>query len=258
MFSAKQIWGLPLRASLCSPCFSTLQSEQSIVTTQSTDRILPSAFATRRVSTDTFPSQVSLISPRALSRSAVPLFHASIFPKPIMSSPAFTAPAVLPRAAAASLLAISPCRAPPCATMGSVSRRSALSLGAALLLAPLSASAATLTSTKGTKTAMTGDYKTDAARMLADMKMAAALARGTEGMEDTVKRVRADMNDFVALYRRNDKVSGTTSYSVLYTASNTLSGHYASYGPLYPVPEKRKKRLNQQFTEVERALARGR
>jgi photosystem II Psb27 protein len=90
------------------------------------------------------------------------------------------------------------------------------------------------------------------------MKEATELTRGAPGMTDTVARVRADMNDFVALYRRNDKVAGSPSYSTLYTATNTLSGHYASYGPNYPVPEKRKKRLQQQFSEVERALARGR
>jgi photosystem II Psb27 protein len=105
---------------------------------------------------------------------------------------------------------------------------------------------------------MTGDYKVDAARMLTDMREATELTRGAPNMADIVGRTRADMNDFVALYRRNNKVSGSTSYSVLYTASNTLSGHYASYGPTYPVPEKRKKRLEQQFSEIDRALGRGR
>lgn len=135
-----------------------------------------------------------------------------------------------------------------------MSRRAALRLAGAALAMPLLPS---LAASKA-KTAMTGDYKVDAKLMLDDMRKATELTRGAEGMADTVAKTRADMNDFVALYRRNGKVSGSTSYSVLYTASNTLSGHYASYGPLYPVPEKRKKRLVQQFTEVERALARGR
>lgn len=178
-----------------------------------------------------------------------------------MSSAAFAAAAPLPAAPAARAPRVCRRRA-PAASAAPVSRRSALALGAALLAAPLAgiapARAATLATTKNAKSAMTGDYKTDAAIMLEDMKAATALTRGAEGMAETVAKTRADMNDFVALYRRNNKVSGSTSYSVLYTASNTLSGHYASYGPLYPVPEKRKKRLMQQFTEVERALARGR
>lgn len=105
---------------------------------------------------------------------------------------------------------------------------------------------------------MSGDYRTDAARVLDDMRVATSLARGAEGMADTVGRTRQEMNDFVALYRRNDKVSGSPSFSTLYTAINTLSGHYASYGPTYPVPEKRKKRLNQQYAEIDRALNKGR
>ena len=47
------------------------------------------------------------------------------------------------------------------------------------------------------------------------------------------------------------------SFSTLYTAINTLSGHYASYGNKYPVPTKRKERLQQQYKEIDRALARG-
>lgn len=106
--------------------------------------------------------------------------------------------------------------------------------------------------------ALTGDYQTDAHTLVADMRVACALSRGAPNMEQTVTQVRREMNDFVALYRRNNKVSGNPSFSTLYTAINTLSGHYASYGNAYPVPEKRKKRLNQQFSEVDRALNRGR
>ena len=60
-----------------------------------------------------------------------------------------------------------------------------------------------------------------------------------------------------AFYRRQPKVAGMPSFSTLYTAINTLSGHYASYGNKYPVPTKRKERLTQQYKEIERALARG-
>ena len=105
---------------------------------------------------------------------------------------------------------------------------------------------------------MSGDYKVDAALVLGDMRAACELGRGAPGMAETVGKTRKEMNEFVALYRRNDKVSGSTSFSTLYTAINTLSGHYASYGSTYPVPEKRKKRLAQQFSEIDRALSRGR
>lgn len=101
------------------------------------------------------------------------------------------------------------------------------------------------------------DYPTDAKNMLVNMRAATELARGNPDMEKIVKATRTEMNDFVAFYRRQPKVSGMPSFSTLYTAINTLSGHYASYGNKYPVPEKRRTRLQQQYKEIERALARG-
>jgi len=101
------------------------------------------------------------------------------------------------------------------------------------------------------------DYPTDAKTMLNNMRAATDLTRGAPGMEDQVKATRSEMNDFVAFYRRQPKVSGMPSFSTMYTAINTLSGHYASYGNKYPVPEKRRVRLQQQYKEIDRALARG-
>ena len=101
------------------------------------------------------------------------------------------------------------------------------------------------------------DYPQDARQMLKNMVVATELARGTPDMEKIVKATRSEMSDFVAFYRRQPKVAGMPSFSTMYTAINTLSGHYASYGNKYPVPEKRKTRLQQQYKEIERALARG-
>lgn len=130
----------------------------------------------------------------------------------------------------------------------------------AFLAAVAATSAAALLpqATSAGQTTMSGDYKVDAALVLTDMRSACSLGRGAPEMAETVGKTRKEMNDFVALYRRNNKVSGSTSFSTLYTAINTLSGHYASYGSSYPVPEKRKKRLTQQFSEIDRALNRGR
>jgi len=48
------------------------------------------------------------------------------------------------------------------------------------------------------------------------------------------------------------------SFSTLYTSINVLAGHYTSYGFKYPLPEKRRKRLYQEFSEIEKSLKRGR
>lgn len=105
--------------------------------------------------------------------------------------------------------------------------------------------------------ALKKDYPADARTMLDNMRIATDLKRGDANMETIVKSTRSEMNDFVAFYRRQPKVAGMPSFSTMYTAINTLSGHYASYGNKYPVPEKRKTRLQQQYKEIERALARG-
>lgn len=171
----------------------------------------------------------------------------------IFTSTAFAAPCVLPR----SLIQPHPSSHSPSVPKmtATPSRRALLQTGlisAAALFLP------TLPALARGNTAMTGEYKTDASLVLTDMRLACDLTRGAPGIADTVGRTRKEMNDFVALYRRNNKVSGSSSFSTLYTAINTLSGHYASYGSAYPVPDKRKKRLTQQFSEVDRALNRGR
>ncbi|KAL1524685.1 hypothetical protein AB1Y20_019571 [Prymnesium parvum] len=99
------------------------------------------------------------------------------------------------------------------------------------------------------------NYPQDAKLMLDNMRIATELKRGDSNIEEIVKATRSEMNDFVAFYRRQPKVAGMPSFSTLYTAINTLSGHYASYGNKYPVPEKRKTRLQQQYKEIERGKA---
>ena len=73
------------------------------------------------------------------------------------------------------------------------------------------------------------------------MKAATIVKRGDPGIKETVNNARDEMNRFTAYYRRNNKVAGAASFSTLYTAISTLSGHFQNYGPEYPVPAKRQK-----------------
>ncbi|KAJ8906855.1 hypothetical protein NDN08_003339 [Rhodosorus marinus] len=142
----------------------------------------------------------------------------------------------------------------------SLSRRDVLSLGALAALVPSFALAedGIAAATKAAPTKVSGNYADDAKNVLDNMINVCTFKKGTPGMSDVVSDVRKEMNDFVARYRRNNNVNGSASFNTLYTAINTLSGHYASYGNNYPVPEKRKKRLTQQFAEIDKALKRGR
>merc|ERR1719390_165107 len=100
-------------------------------------------------------------------------------------------------------------------------------------------------------------YPEDARAVLERMRETTELTRGTPGFEENVVQTRKLMNDFFAFYRRQPQISGKPSFSTLYTAINTLSGHFASYGNKYPVPAKRKERLLAQYKEIDRALQRG-
>jgi hypothetical protein len=81
----------------------------------------------------------------------------------------------------------------------------------------------------------------DVSSLLEKMKAATMVKRGDPGIKTTVEGARDEMNRFVAYYRRNNKVAGAASFSTLYTAISTLSGHFQNYGPEYPVPAKRQK-----------------
>jgi len=87
----------------------------------------------------------------------------------------------------------------------------------------------------------------DVTSLLGKMKAATTVKRGEPGIKETVEGARDEMNRFVAYYRRNNKVAGAASFSTLYTAISTLSGHFQNYGPEYPVPAKRQKVITRPY-----------
>lgn len=105
---------------------------------------------------------------------------------------------------------------------------------------------------------LTYNYAEDAAKVREHMVIATGIGKGAEKMEDFGKNMKKEMVDFVSYYRRFPKVAGKPSFSTLYTSINVLAGHYTSYGFKYPLPEKRRKRLYQEYAEIEKSLKRGR
>eukprot|EP00871_Galdieria_phlegrea_P004208 jgi/Galph1/4789/GphlegSOOS_G3476.1 len=134
-------------------------------------------------------------------------------------------------------------------------RRHVLKLFAVASLLPLVVSSA---SAEASGFTVTGQYEQDVRNMVQSLRLACVLQRDSPDYDMTVKRIRKQMNDFVSFYRRKPNISGSPSFSTLYTAINTVAGHYTTFGPEFPIPEKRKKRLEQQFQDVERAVSRGR
>jgi photosystem II Psb27 protein len=105
---------------------------------------------------------------------------------------------------------------------------------------------------------LTFKYEEDASKVRDHLLVATALGKGAVNMEDFGKNMKKEMIDFVSYYRRFPKVAGKPSFSTLYTAINVVAGHYTSYGYKYPLPEKRRKRLYQEYSEIDRSLKRGR
>ena len=105
---------------------------------------------------------------------------------------------------------------------------------------------------------LTYNYDNDAARVRDHMVTATGLAKGADRMEDFGKNLKKEMIDFVSYYRRFPQVAGKPSFSTLYTSINVLAGHYTSYGYKYPLPEKRRKRLYQEYAEIDKSLKRNR
>mmetsp|Transcript_27077 Transcript_27077/g.42035 ORF Transcript_27077/g.42035 Transcript_27077/m.42035 type:complete len:183 (+) Transcript_27077:135-683(+) len=101
-------------------------------------------------------------------------------------------------------------------------------------------------------------YEEDAAKVRNHMIIATGLGKGADKMESFGKNMKKEMVDFVSYYRRFPKVAGKPSFSTLYTSINVLAGHYTSYGFKYPLPEKRRKRLYQEYAEIDKSLKRGR
>eukprot|EP00931_Biecheleriopsis_adriatica_P024414 TRINITY_DN1521_c0_g3_i1.p1 TRINITY_DN1521_c0_g3~~TRINITY_DN1521_c0_g3_i1.p1 ORF type:complete len:305 (+),score=68.69 TRINITY_DN1521_c0_g3_i1:67-915(+) len=100
-------------------------------------------------------------------------------------------------------------------------------------------------------------YRNDTYQVMKHMKISASLDKGTPNMEKWNKRVKEEMNDWLALYRRQTVVVGRQSYYSLYSAVNTLASHFTSYGTKFPFPNKRRPRFFELTNQVEKYLEKG-
>lgn len=103
---------------------------------------------------------------------------------------------------------------------------------------------------------LSGNFSQDTVAVLETLRTAIDLPDDSTNKKEVVSLARAQISDYVSRYRRNSKTSGLRSFTTMQTASNAIAGYYSSYGNR-PVPEKLKKRLNQEFRQVEISLKRG-
>lgn len=98
------------------------------------------------------------------------------------------------------------------------------------------------------------DYYTDCSLVVNHMRYATLMDKGDPKLVEVASKTKTEMNEFVSYYRRSAGVNGKQSFSLLYTSINVLAGHYTSYGVKFPVPEKRRKRLLQEYIDIEKNI----
>ena len=98
------------------------------------------------------------------------------------------------------------------------------------------------------------DFYEDCKQVVKHMRYAIQMDKGTPGLAEVATNTKTEMLDFVSYYRRFNGIAGKQSFSLLYTSVNVLAGHYTSYGVKFPVPEKRRKRLMQEFNDIEKNI----
>ena len=107
----------------------------------------------------------------------------------------------------------------------------------------------------GNQDGLTGDYRQDTLDVIGCLKEAIEVSKDSPDRGKLQIQTRKRIHAFAARYQRNKSVSTLSSFTIMRTALNSLAGHYSSY-PNRPVPEKLRKRLEQQFARVESALQR--
>ena len=105
-------------------------------------------------------------------------------------------------------------------------------------------------------TGVTGNYSQDTLKVIGDLTTVLELPPNDPSYREKQTAARDEMNSYISRYRRDERVSGLTSFTTMQTALNSLAGFYGSYGSR-PVSSKLKKRLLKEFGKVERSISRG-
>ena len=103
---------------------------------------------------------------------------------------------------------------------------------------------------------LSGNYREDTLAVLENLRTAIDLPDDATNKKEVVTLARRQISDYASRYRRNSKTAGLRSFTTMQTALNAIAGYYSSYGNR-PVPEKLRKRLSQEFRQVEISLKRG-
>ena len=130
------------------------------------------------------------------------------------------------------------------------SRRDVMTgVGAALLLA---------LSPQRARAASDDEYLTETTEVIGKVRSTISMDKTDPKVADAVTELREMSNSWVAKYRREKALLGRQSFRDMYSALNAVSGHYISFGPTAPIPNKRRIRILEEMDAVEKSLKRGR
>ena len=107
-----------------------------------------------------------------------------------------------------------------------------------------------------TTSGLTGKYIEDTLAVVQTLNTAMDLPKDAENKSEIQTKAREQINDYIARYRRDGKVSGLRSFTTMQTALNSLAGYYTAYGSR-PISPQLKERLQKEFSQVELIVKRG-
>ncbi len=111
-------------------------------------------------------------------------------------------------------------------------------------------------STSVPKSTMTGEYVQDTLVVVQTLQRVIDLPKDAQNNSEIKSLAKQQINDYIARYRRDAKVTGRRSFTTMQTALNSLAGYYTAYGDR-PLQPKLKERLQKEFSEVELIVRRG-
>ena len=139
------------------------------------------------------------------------------------------------------------------ASVTASSRRDVLGAGAALLLA-----LSPCVGVGAARAEADDEYVSETKEVIGKVRSTISMDKTDPKVADAVTELREMSNSWVAKYRREKGLLGRQSFRDMYSALNAVSGHYISFGPTAPIPNKRRVRILEEMDSVEKSLQRGR
>ncbi len=103
------------------------------------------------------------------------------------------------------------------------------------------------------KPTMSGDFARDTVSVAQALKATIALADDDERISDSKDEALGLITAYISRYRNRPQVNGTSSFTTMQTALNSMAGHYKTFANR-PLPEKLKERLNKELTRAEKVV----